>query len=100
MYQQLSITGLFFKFCYQPNLIISLLCWWISYSYGWAAVTALFWFKLITFLIIAWHTDNIKTREYYFFYNLGYSKIRLWVTAFIIDLCILLLMLMSLFYVA
>ncbi len=88
----LKIRLLFYRYAWLPNGLISILCLCIVKSWGFGAIAYLFWLKIISFLLIAFHIGRIRDKEFYFFYNMGFSKQPLWISAFSADLFLLILL--------
>jgi len=64
---------------------ITLACLSISYVNGIHTFTALFWFKIITLGLIVYFISSFKREEFYYYKNLGYSKLLLWTSTLLID---------------
>jgi type III secretory pathway component EscU len=52
---------------------------------GMAIFIALFWLKVFSLAIIFYFMKVYKSKEFYYYQNLGISRVTLWVSAFVID---------------
>ena len=82
----------FYKsFCF-TTITISLLCAAVFLRNGISAFSPLFWFKMITVAIVYYYIKEYKSKEFYFYKNLGVSKKGLWIFAVSLDLIIYLIL--------
>jgi len=51
----------------------------------------LFWFKIATLGLIFYFINNYKSNQYYYYQNLGISKLMLWVTTYIFEVFLLII---------
>jgi hypothetical protein len=65
--------------------IITLSCIIIMYTNGIKTLTALFWFKIITLASIVYFINSFKNDEFYYYKNLGLSKLFLWISSLLFD---------------
>jgi len=79
-----SITHFYKSFAF-ASWIITLSCVFIAYYQGIMAFTALFWFKIITLGLIVYFISSYKRDEFYYYKNLGLSKLHLWVSTLLFD---------------
>ncbi len=78
----------FYKsFCF-VSIVISLVCGYDLFKSGPAEYAMLFWFKVITSGLIFYYMKEYKTKEFYFYKNLGVSKKALWIFSASIDFLI------------
>ncbi|QCR21518.1 hypothetical protein C1N53_03585 [Pontibacter sp. SGAir0037] len=52
---------------------------------GYSLFAAVFWFKIISLGIIFYFINSYKSKEYYYYQNLGVSKVMLWGTTLTFD---------------
>lgn len=72
-----------------PVLGISLFGCWLIWIYGsWQYIVLVFWMKVITNTLLGLFTHIFSPDQFYFFNNLGYNKIRLYVFTFFLDMVI------------
>ena len=84
----------FYKSYALASWIISLSCMSIVLANGLKTLTALFWFKIITFGVIFYFINIYKQKELYYYTNLGLSKLLLWISSGAIDLMFFVLLIM------
>ena len=75
------------SFAFLSNLL-SAVCLYLIYSNGKDGIYLLqflFWFKLLTLLIIYYGVNAYKKNEFYYYQNLGLSKKQLWIPVLVID---------------
>jgi type III secretory pathway component EscU len=68
--------------------MITVACIWLFYKYGISSYSALFWLKIVTLGLIYYFVKKYKSKEIYYYQNLGISKTTLWVSTLAIDFCI------------
>lgn len=82
---------------YQSFAILSLIitgsCVVILYAQGSGTLTVLFWFKMITMGVIFYHINKYKNDEFYYYKNLGLSKLTLWFSSFGSDITLFIFLL-------
>jgi hypothetical protein len=57
----------------------------IIYANGVSTITVLFWFKIGTLAMIYSAISSYKRKEFYYYKNLGVSKLTLWVPTLSFD---------------
>jgi hypothetical protein len=87
----LRLVLLFYKYFAFFSLLITGISVWLVNTNGWAAFSAVFWMKITTTGLIFWVVSGIKEKEFYYFQNLGLSRMRLWLYALGLDLGIFVL---------
>lgn len=60
------------------------------HTHGIRTFTALFWFKAITLGLIYYFVNSYKKHELYYYKNLGFSKLKLWIPLLIFDFTVFL----------
>lgn len=86
---RLSLT--FYQNFYIVSLLITAGCLFIYGRYGLATFSGLFWFKIITLGLIYFVISTSKSKEFYYYQNLGVSRAFLWSTTFAFDFIIFIL---------
>lgn len=84
----LGLLLTFYKSFALASFIISLSCASITYHHGIETFAAIFWFKIITECLIVYSIHSYKNNEFYYFKNLGFSKLKLWVSTLSFDVII------------
>jgi len=78
----------FYKsFAFASNLI-SLVCIVLIYGFGKNGIYLIqpfFWFKIFTLAAIVFFVHSYKNNEYYYYRNLGLSKLNLWLPILVFD---------------
>ncbi len=96
---RIRLIATFYKSSYAfVSWVISFICLALIYMQGIAIITPLFWFKLLTLGIIVLFINSYKGNEFYYYQNLGASKLLLWISTLLLDMAlfIVLLILMQL----
>jgi hypothetical protein len=88
----IRLVLIFYKYFAFLSLFLTGISVWVVTSNGWEAFSAVFWMKIITTGIIFWFISASKEKEFYYFQNLGLSKMRLWMYALGLDLGIFILL--------
>jgi lipopolysaccharide export LptBFGC system permease protein LptF len=72
------------------SFLITFICLWLIYA-GFKATKGVyfiqeyFWFKIFTLAVIVYFVNVYKKNEFYYYKNLGISKLRLWIPILISD---------------
>ena len=64
---------------------ISVACMYFPFVYGLSTFSALFWFKIVTLIMIYYLNNTYKHHEFYYYKNLGVSKKTLWISTLSFD---------------
>jgi hypothetical protein len=80
-----SIILVFYKSYFIASFIASLLCAYLFFKYGIKAIGTLFWIKIFSDAVIVLYINNYKSKEFYYYRNLGLSRKVLWTISLIID---------------
>ncbi|OYZ00496.1 MAG: hypothetical protein B7Y37_10665 [Sphingobacteriia bacterium 28-36-52] len=91
MIKQLQICWLFYKSFAVASSFFTLCSISLFWKFGFSVFSGIFWFKVFTGLIIFYFVNDYRKKEYYFYYNLGMSKRKLWVITLGFDFCIFIL---------
>jgi|APIni6443716594_1056825.scaffolds.fasta_scaffold2097067_2 hypothetical protein len=78
----------FYKSFALSSYLITFACLFIMYEYGkngMYIIQALFWFKIFTLAISVYFINSYKRNEFYYYKNLGISKLTLWIPILIFD---------------
>ena len=67
------------------GFLLTAVCLATVFTTGIAMFTLLFWFKIGTMWLTYYFTDSYKSKEYYYYDNLGISKRTLWIPALAFD---------------
>jgi hypothetical protein len=70
------------------SLIITMCCSFLFWEYRFDILMTLIWLKIATLVITFVFINSYKGNEYYYYQNLGISKILLWTCSLLIDLII------------
>ncbi len=84
----------FYSNFFLASIAITLCCASLLYLSGIYTFVFLFWFKLITLCVTFFFIKERKEREFYYFQNLGISRIFLWATTLFLDLFLFFLILL------
>lgn len=60
----------------------------ITYTNESSVISTLFWFKVLTSGLFYYYVNTYKANEYYYYKNLGLSKLQLWISSITIDFII------------
>lgn len=95
----LRLIGTFYKSYIIASSITTISCMNLIYLYGISIVTVLFWFKLITLGVIVYYINSYKKNEFYYYQNLGLSRLFLWTSTIIIDVLLFVILLTVMFQI-
>ena len=83
--KKIKLIATFYSNISYVTLIITIACIWIFLKIGIASFAALFWFKLSSLGLIYLYVNHYKSREIYYYQNLGASKFLLWTSTLVFD---------------
>jgi|694.fasta_scaffold30205_5 hypothetical protein len=76
--KNINITCTFYRNFILLSLIITAICLRAFWLFQFKIFFAIFWFKIVTLAITYYFIDVYKRKEYYYYQNLGISKLKLW----------------------
>jgi hypothetical protein len=80
----------FYRSFFLATSLITMSCIWIFWKNGISSFAPLFWFKIITLAVVYYFIREFKTKEFYYYQNLGVSKALLWASTLGFDFMIFL----------
>jgi hypothetical protein len=83
----------FYQSHFFAALMVTFCCLYIYSMYGMEVFAVLFWFKVLTLALIYFFIKKYKNKEFYYYQNLGVSKLALWVTSLCFDLILFIILL-------
>jgi len=75
------------------SLLITAVCLVLFWEYGFSIFSMLLWLKAATLFLIFRFIKSYKAREFYYYHNLGVSKMVLWAVTLSFDLLVYLILL-------
>ncbi|MDE3251819.1 MAG: hypothetical protein KGO92_03365 [Bacteroidota bacterium] len=78
--------GTFYRSFVIVSLLINLCCISIFWKNGFSSFSMLFWLKIASLGITYHFINSYKSKEYYYYRNLGISKLGLWVVTLFFDI--------------
>jgi hypothetical protein len=78
----------FYGEIFLANFLVTLSCIYLMGNYGVKAyeiVVVLFWYKIITIILIFYTATYHKSNEFYYYQNLGISKLQMVISTSIVD---------------
>jgi hypothetical protein len=91
----MNVVLTFYRNFIWPVTFISLISCYLLFDGSAKDVVYLFWMKIITNLFMGIYFEIFHPNQFYFFYNLGYSKTNLYIGVAIVDLSVWLLLTLS-----
>jgi hypothetical protein len=85
IFKTIGLIWAFYKNFLLLSTIITACCIMLFWEYGFSIFNMLFWFKLGTLAITYYFINDYKKKEYYYYQNLGVSKVLLWTTTLSFD---------------
>ncbi|NQU34832.1 MAG: hypothetical protein HQ521_16515 [Bacteroidetes bacterium] len=89
---KLRLILTFYKSFAFASSIITLACLSLLFANSISVFTILFWFKIITLVVIYFFINSYKRKEMYYYLNLGISKKALWTSVMVLDLLLFILL--------
>jgi hypothetical protein len=75
----------FYRSFFFVSLVIAACSLSIFWKYGFSVFFGLFWLKIATLGLTYYFINSYKSKEYYYFQNLGVSKVLLWALTLTFD---------------
>jgi hypothetical protein len=63
----------------------------LLWTYGFSIFSAIFWVKVLSLGLIFYFINEYKSKQYYYYYNFGISKLKLWSTCMAVDIALFVL---------
>ena len=92
---KINLSLAFYKSISLIPLVVSAACAYFIFKYGVYTFSIAFWVKIITLTLIFLYLKEYKSKELYFYKNLGLGKKALWMFAISLDLLIYLALTIS-----
>src|SRR4028118_1274432 len=77
------------------SIVITACCLSLFWKYGFNIFVVLFWFKIVTLALTYYFINSYKSKEYYYYLNLGVSKAFLWVATLTFDFAVFLFLIIQ-----
>jgi hypothetical protein len=68
----------FYRGFWLASTLITLACMVLFWEYGFSIFSMLLWFKVVTLFLIFRFIRSYKAREFFYYHNLGMTKMLLW----------------------
>jgi type III secretory pathway component EscU len=78
-------------------MIITLCCLTLFWVNDFSIFAGIFWLKIATLALTFYFINRYKKNEFYYFQNLGISKILLWATTLIFDFILFLFLIIMIY---
>jgi len=88
LFKIIRLIWTFYRSFVLVSLVITISCVKVIWESGFSWFGLLFWGKLVSLGLLFYFINSYKHKEYYYYQNLGVSKIRLWVTTLTFDFCL------------
>lgn len=96
--RSIRLIRTFYRSIWIPTTLVSIACSSIIFLNGLSAFKVLFWFKVITEVIIYFFINERKKQEYYYYLNLGIPKRLLWIPVFAANAAVFVILVIASFY--
>src|SRR4051794_7103436 len=85
----------FYKSFLFVSLVMTAFLLSIFWKYGFPVFFGLFWLKLATLGLTYYFINSYKSKEYYYYQNLGVSKVLLWTATLTFDFVLFILLIVQ-----
>ena len=92
LFKKTKLVWSFYKSYLFASIIITVSCLILFHEYGFGIFTTLFWFKIATLAVTFRYINSYKSKEYYYYQNLGLSRMLLWTTTLILDVIVFIIL--------
>ena len=93
----IRIIFTFYKTYLLASVLVTVACLGLFWEYGMPIFAAIFWLKLVSLAIIFWFINSYKNKEYYYYQNLGISRVLLWGTTLLFDIALFIFLVRQLY---
>jgi len=85
LFKSIRLIWTFYRSFVLVSMVITISCVRVIWDTGFNWFGLLFWGKLATLGLLFYFVNSYKNKEYYYYQNLGISKILLWATTLTFD---------------
>ncbi len=79
------------------SLLVTVACLNLFWKNGTSILVVLFWFKITTLGLTYYFINSYKSKEYYYYFNLGVSKVMLWTATLCFDFALFLFLIIQIY---
>ena len=84
-FKTIRLIWTFYRSFIFASLVVNVCCLSIFWKYGFSVFSGLFWVKIATLGLTYYFINDYKSKEFYYYQNLGVSKMLLWVITLTFD---------------
>ena len=84
-FKTIRLIGTFYRSFLFASIVITVCCLSLFWKYGFSIFEVLFWIKISTLGLTYYFINSYKSKEYYYYLNLGVSKVLLWTATLTFD---------------
>jgi hypothetical protein len=95
--KKLQLIWTFYKGFVLVSTLITACCLYLFWQNGFGIFVVLFWFKIITLGLIYYFINAYKKKEFYYYQNLGISKLLLWTTTLVFDFVLFIILIIQVY---
>jgi hypothetical protein len=77
--------------------MMTLICIGLFWEYAMSIFATLFWLKLSTLGLTFYYIRSYKSKEFYYYQNLGVSKSLLWTSTLTFDFCLYIILMIQVY---
>lgn len=97
LFKAIAIIWTFYRSFILVSTLITTCCLYLFWENGLGIFAALFWVKMVTLAITFYFINAYKKKEYYYYQNLGISKVLLWTTTLIFDVALFIFLIIQVY---
>lgn len=94
-FRKLLLLFHFYRNFLLASLLIDLCCIAVVWQYGLVTFFGLFWLKMASLALIYFFVNSYKSNEFYYYFNLGLTRLSLWVPVILFDLLFFLIVIIK-----
>ena len=91
--KKIRLIWTFYQSFVLASMVITVCCLYLYYKSDFTLFAVLFWFKLATLGLIFYFVNSYQQHQYYYYQNLGVSKVLLWAATLTFDFALFLFLL-------
>ena len=93
----LRLIWTFYRSFLLASAVVTAVCGALFWKWGFSVYMGIFWLKIITLALTYYYVNGYKSREYYYYHNLGVSKALLWATTLLFDFALFIFLIIQLY---
>ncbi len=95
--KKIKLIWMFYCSFIFSSMLITFCCLALFWRNGFRSFAGIFWLKIITLALTFYFINSYKSKEFYYYQNLGISKNILWLTTLLFDFTLFLFLIFMIY---